>query len=253
MVLARRAGDMVMTYFQTGMSVNRKGDGSPVTLADQASEDIIIEGLQGITPTIPIVAEEQAAKGLSPDVKGAKEYWLVDPLDGTKEFVKGSPDFVINLGLIREGMPVFGMVYRPATGDLYYGGVNLGSFLNGDPIKVQSYDPAVGLTIVGKAVHPDKDRYALRQEFLKGQKIAGYTIVGSSLKFCLIAAGAAHLYPRFVPTYEWDTAAAHAILLAAGGDIIDYNTRQRLQYGKADFLNGNVITGSNQVLKILNP
>jgi 3'(2'), 5'-bisphosphate nucleotidase len=107
--------------------------------------------------------------------------------------------------------------------------------------------------MVGKKTHPNPERDKMRKQFLKGQTVASYTLRGSSLKFCLIADGTAHLYPRFVPTYEWDTAAAHALLLQTGGDIVDFETRQRLQYGKPNFLNGHLVTGTNEVLKILNP
>ena len=251
--LAKQAGDAIMPYWRVDTDVVRKGDGSPVTQADQAAEDIIVAGLRLIAPNIPIIAEELAEAGKAPDVTHASEYWLVDPLDGTKEFIKGTEDFTINIGLIRDGMPVFGLVYLPATNDLYYGGQNIGAFLNGEEVKIRSYSVDDGITLIGDPNKITPERKRLRDAFLNGAKIEGFTIRGSSVKFCMIASGEAHLYPRFVPTYEWDTAAAHAMLLEVGGDVIDYKTGQRLRYGKPEFLNGFLITGTNQVLKILNP
>ena len=252
--LAVAAGNVIMPHFNAGVDVRRKGDGSPVTLADQASEDVVLTGLSKLTPDIPIVAEEMAENGLAPDIQNVDEYWLVDPLDGTKEFLKGSKDFTVNIGLIRAGIPVFGCVYLPAIGDIYYGGDGLGAFRNNVAIQVRDYHSAEGLIMIGRqSQNPDPQKIAMCEAFLKGQKIASYTTRGSSLKFCLIADGTAHLYPRFVPTYEWDTVAAHALLLQTGGDIVDFKTGERLRYGKPDFLNGHLVTGTNDVLKILNP
>ncbi len=251
--LAKQASEVIMPHFHEGVEVREKTDRSPVTLADQASEDLILTGLARLTPDIPIVAEELAEDGLAPDVSGADEYWLIDPLDGTKEFIKGSKDFTINIGLIRGGVPVFGCVYLPAIGDVYYGGEGLGVFRNDVAIRTRPYDAQEGLVMVGKELHPDKHKDAIRKQFLKNQTVSSYTTRGSSLKFCLIADGTAHLYPRFVATYEWDTAAAHALLLQAGGDIVDFDTGTRLSYGKHNFLNGHLVTGTNEVLKILKP
>lgn len=251
--IAKTAGAAVMPYWQSGADVRRKNDGSPVTLADQASEDIILKGLSALTPNIPVIAEEQFEAGKAPDISNAHEYWLVDPLDGTKEFIKGTGDFTINIGLIRDGVPVFGLVYLPATDDLYYGGQGMGVYLNGEQVNIKSYHPDIGLTLIG---NPDKitpERKRLRDAFLKGMLVRDHVIRGSSVKFCMIADGTAHLYPRFVPTYEWDTCAAHAMLLEVGGDIIDFETGQRLTYGKPKHLNGPIVTGTNQVLNILNP
>lgn len=251
--LAKQAGDAIIPYWRVDTDVTYKADRSPVTQADQAAEDIIVEGLLQLTPNIPIIAEELAEAGHAPDVKTAEEYWLVDPLDGTKEFIKGTVDFTINIGLVRNGVPVFGLVYLPATKDLYYGGQNMGAFFNHDPIKIRSYNPSIGLTMIGSKSHPNPKKQELRKQFLKGNKVSSYVTRGSSVKFCMIADGTAHLYPRFVPTYEWDTCAAHAMLLECGGNIIDFKTGQRLVYGKTNFLNGPIVTGTNQVLNILKP
>jgi 3'(2'), 5'-bisphosphate nucleotidase len=251
--LAHQAGNAIMRYHRQESGLKVKLDGSPVTLADQASEDIIIAGLNTITPDIPVIAEEQNEAGLGPDISDHAQYWLVDPLDGTKEFVRGTADFTVNIGLIDNGVPVFGVVYLPATGDMYVGGKGIGAYLNNTPLAIRPYNPDTGLTIIGSASHPDSDKGRARARLLKHFKIAGYTTRGSGVKFCMIADGSAHLYPRFVPTYEWDTAAAHAMLIEVGGDIIDYTTLKRLEYGKMNFHNGNLITGTNEILDELIP
>ncbi len=251
--LAKTASEAIMPYWHSDVNKTHKQDGSPVTLADQASEDIILAGLKIIAPDIPIIAEELYEAGNAPDVSTAREYWLVDPLDGTKEFIKGTKDFTINIGLIRDGVPVFGLVYLPATGDLYFGGEGVGAFFNHEPIMTQPYNVDIGLTMIGSRMHPNPKQQHLRDQFLKGNKVSSYVTRGSSVKFCMVASGEAHLYPRFVPTYEWDTCAAHAILLQTGGDIIDFKTGQRLAYSKVNFLNGPIVTGTNQVLNILKP
>jgi len=251
--IAKDAAAAAMPYWGNKDAVKYKADGSPVTLADPASETIILPRLSAICPDIPTISEEQFEAGESPDISNAPEYWLVDPLDGTKEFIKGTNDFTINIGLIRDGVPVFGLVYLPATDDLYYGGAGMGVYLNDEQVNIKSYNDDIGLTLIG---NPDKitpTRKRLRDEFLNGMKVDGHVIRGSSVKFCMVADGTAHLYPRFVPTYEWDTCAAHAMLLENGGDILDYETGQRLRYGKPDFLNDFLVTGTNQVLNILNP
>ena len=253
MSLANTAGDAIMHYHTNGYNITCKNDGSPVSQADQASEDIIISGLNLLTPDIPVVAEEQAEAGNAPDVSDHKTFWLVDPLDGTKEFIKGtSKDFTVNIGLIHDGIPVFGLVYLPATSDLYYGGKNIGAFLNNKKIACAPYDND-GLILVGSNNHPNKESNSARKAFLKGHHVKSFTTRGSSLKFCMIASGEAHLYVRKVPTYEWDTAAAHAIAIEAGGDILDFQTGTRLAYGKigTGYLNGNLITGTNKILKLL--
>jgi 3'(2'), 5'-bisphosphate nucleotidase len=242
------AGAAIMPFFPAHVDsgVKRKQDGSPVTLADPASEDIIIAGLQSLTPDIPIIAEEQFEDENAPDITTADYYWLVDPLDGTKEFIKGSPDFCINIGLIQNGTPAFGAVYCPATQDFYYGGsaVN-GAFLNNAPLTTLDFNHTHGLTIVGTKNFVTNHKLI---SYLGDTKIAGHVIRGSTLKFLLIAEGRANFYGRFVPTYEWDTAAAHAMLLAVGADIIDYSTQRRLAYGKDNFHNGPLITATKPVL-----
>ena len=249
--LAETAGHAIMRYHTDGYNITAKTDGSPVTHADQASEDIILAGLKALAPDIPVIAEEQAEAGIAPDISANAEYWLVDPLDGTKEFIKGTDDFAVNIGLVRHGTPVFGIVYLPSTQDIYFGGEGIGAFFNRNPISTLPYIKDEGLIIVGSASHPDSDNGKRRKAMLKDHTVQKYTTRGSGIKFCLIADGTAHLYPRFVPTYEWDTCAAHAMLLQVGGDIIDFETGQRLAYGKKHFRNGNIITATTEILDFL--
>lgn len=253
--IAVSAARAIMRHHVVGYNVIQKSDGSPVTLADKESEAIIIEGLKNLTPNIPVIAEEQAEAGIAPDISPLDTFWLVDPLDGTKEFIKGTNDFTINIGMVRKGTPVFGLVYLPATQDIYYGGEGIGVFRNYIEVSPAPYSHEEGLIIIGSGTHPDRDKGKRREAMLKGHKIQKFTTRGSGLKFCLIADGTAHLYPRFVPTYEWDTCAAHAMLLQTGGDIIDYETGERLAYGKKNhnYKNGSIITGTKEILALLSP
>lgn len=253
--LTALAGEATLPYFRKDDTiVTKKEDGSPQTKADRASEKIILGGLSALTPDIPVIAEEEAELGNIPDITGQDSFWLVDPLDGTKEFVKGNGDYSVNIGLIHNGKPVLGVVYIPVERTLYFGGEGIGAWRqSGDhpphEITVRPYD-SQNMVIVASRSHTNPKKM---QDYLQGMHIADFVTRGSSLKFCLVAEGRADLYPRFVPTYEWDTAAAHAILLQAGGDIIDYATQSRLAYGKThlSYRNGSLITASSPVLKAL--
>jgi 3'(2'), 5'-bisphosphate nucleotidase len=240
-VAALEAGRAANRIYHGAFEVLTKADDSPVTAADQIAEDIILRHLQQHAAGTPVVAEEQVAAGHIPVV--AEEFFLVDPLDGTKEFVHKRGDFTVNIALIRAGLPALGVVYAPATGQLFTADVGRGSArrarLNPDepvaadlsPIHVRPL-PAAGLTAVASRSHrtPQTDAY------LAGYTVAEVVAVGSSLKFCLVAAGEADLYPRLGPTMEWDTAAGHAVLLAAGGRVIGPDA-QPLRYGKPQFRN----------------
>lgn len=253
--LAVKAGEATLPFFRNITTVvTHKEDGSPQTMADRASEKIILNNLAKLTPHIPVIAEEEAEMGRIPDITGHESFWLVDPLDGTREFVKGKADYTVNIGLIHRGKPVLGVVYIPVEKTLYFGGEGIGAWRqyadeSAKDIRVRPYDPS-NVIVVASRNHTNPKKM---QAYLQGMNITDFVTRGSSLKFCLIAEGSADLYPRFVPTYEWDTAAAHAMLLQAGGDIIDYATQQRLQYGKtsATYRNGSLITASDNVLKAL--
>lgn len=215
--IIREAGDLVMRIYATDFRVEIKDDASPVTLADQCAEKVIFEGLRKLTPDVPIVGEEAASAGDIPDV--SNRFWLVDPIDGTKEFVSRNGEFTVNIALIDHGVPVLGMVLAPALGRLFGGAAGLGAWVEDGgarrPILVRAV-PAEGLTVVGSRHHGDNAAVAA---LLAGRRIAAHRTVGSSLKLCLVAEGVADVYPRFGRTMEWDTAAGDAILRAAGGDM----------------------------------
>lgn len=227
--IARIAGREAMDIYATDFTVSDKEDKSPVTEADERVEAVILERLAALTPDIPVISEEAAAAGHIPDVDS--RFWLVDPLDGTKEFIKRNGEFTINIALIESGLPVLGVVYAPALDRLFRGGEGLGAFVEqGDvtrPITCRS-EPDTGLTVVGSRSHGDAQAM---NNFLAGRKVVEQKSAGSSLKFCLVAAGEADLYPRLGRTMEWDTAAGHAVLLAAGGSVKALDGTP-LRYGK---------------------
>jgi 3'(2'), 5'-bisphosphate nucleotidase len=242
MILASlEAGRAAHQIYHGGFEVHAKADDSPVTAADHVAEEIILRHLARLAPNVPVVAEEQAAGGTIPSV--AAEFFLVDPLDGTKEFIQRRGDFTVNIALIRAGAPALGVVYAPATGQLFAADVGAARAVRAGldaanpvatalhPIHVREV-PAAGMTAVASRSHrtPETDAYLARYP------IADLVAVGSSLKFCLVAAGEADLYPRLGPTMEWDTAAGHAVLSAAGGQVVDPDG-QPLRYGKPQFRN----------------
>jgi len=232
--LIYEAGELVMRIYATDFEVEVKGDDSPVTLADQCAEKVIFDGLRRIAPGIPLVGEEAASAGDIPDV--SNRFWLVDPIDGTKEFVSRNGEFTVNIALIDHGVPVLGLVLAPALGRLYAGAAGLGAWVEDrharQPISVREV-PADGLTVVGSRHHGDD---AAVSAFLAGQPIVAQRTVGSSLKLCLLAEGLADVYPRFGRTMEWDTAAGDAVLRAAGGSVRTLDGAP-LVYGKPGFEN----------------
>jgi 3'(2'), 5'-bisphosphate nucleotidase len=245
---ALEAGRAAHRIYQGPFAVQTKADESPVTAADQAAEEIILRHLATRAPHIPVVAEEQCAAGQLPAVKD--EFFLVDPLDGTKEFVHKRGEFTVNIALIRHAAPALGVVYAPATGQLFAANVAAASVGRAtldpanpvaaalQPIQVRAV-PAAGLTAVASRSH----RTAQTDAYLAHYAIAKLVSVGSSLKFCLLACGEADLYPRLGPTMEWDTAAGHAVLSAAGGRVVGPDA-QPLRYGKPQFRNSWFVASS---------
>jgi 3'(2'), 5'-bisphosphate nucleotidase len=232
--LAKRAGAAILAVRARGFDVIRKTDASPVTAADHASEAIIVAGLREATPEIPVVAEEEIAAGRIPETEG--QFWLVDPLDGTKEFAAGQDEFTVNIGLVRNGRPVLGAVGVPGLGELFGGIVGKGAWkrnTNGEQAIQARTPPADGLTVLASRYHATDDRL---ESFLNGRKVASVINMGSALKFCRLAEGAADLYPRFGRTMEWDTAAPQAVLEAAGGSVRLFDGAP-LGYGKPDWAN----------------
>lgn len=237
----RRAGEAVMEVYAGAFAVEQKLDGSPVTEADKRSEEIILEGLAHMAPDVPVVSEEEADRnadgpGSAAPWRDGRAFWLVDPLDGTKEFVSRNGEFTINVALIEEGLPVLGVVFAPALERLFAAAAHRGALVEdaaGRRSIAARVAPAEGATVVSSRSHGDADAL---DRFTAGRKIAARVAAGSSLKFCLVAAGQADLYPRFGRTMEWDTAAGHAVLRAAGGRVTDLEGRP-LRYGKPGFEN----------------
>ena len=236
--LAREAGAIVMAVYATDFSVRGKADTSPVTEADERAEAVILAGLAALTPDIPVVAEESAAAGRIPAI--VDRFWLVDPLDGTKEFISRNGEFTVNIALIEHGLPVLGVVLAPAIGpqgQLYAGAIGYGATVEDEagirPITCRTV-PEAGLTVLASRSHGDA---AALEAFLAGRRVASTSTAGSSLKFCLLAAGQADLYPRLGRTMEWDIAAGHAVLAAAGGQVCRADDGRPMTYGKPDFEN----------------
>lgn len=215
--LARQAGALILAVRERGYDTTRKADLSPVTEADQAAETLIVEGLRRAHPDMLVVAEEELAAG---HVREATEqFWLVDPLDGTKEFTAGRDDFAVCIGLIRQGRPVLGVVGVPGQGEIFCGIVGRGAWKRdgaGERAIAARRVPAEGATVIASRSHANDERLS---EFLAGRAVAGVLNVGSAVKFCRVAEGLADIYPRFGRTMEWDTAAAQAVVEAAGGAV----------------------------------
>jgi 3'(2'), 5'-bisphosphate nucleotidase len=232
--IARQAGDVVMEVYATDFAVRGKEDASPVTQADERAEALIVPALAALLPGVPIVAEEAVARGEVPET--GNRFWLVDPLDGTKEFVSRNGEFTVNIALVEGGVPVLGVVFAPAIGRLFAGAAELGARVEDDKgrraIACRAV-PVEGLTVVASRSHGDA---AALDAFLAGRKVASLASAGSSLKLCLVAAGEADLYPRLGRTMEWDIAAGHAVVLAAGGQVCRLDGTP-LTYGKPGFDN----------------
>ena len=239
-VAAREAGEAILEIVRRGFDVEHKQDSSPVTEADRAAELIILAALARAAPGVPVIAEEEVAAGRIP--AHGDTYFLVDPLDGTKEFVRGGDDYTVNIGLIVGGTPLLGAVYAPATATLHSGLVGEGAWREdlSNRIAIHTRQPGAELVAVASKSHFNQPT---ADYLCEAAKDCGYVAIGSSLKFCIVAEGRADIYPRLSPTSEWDTAAGHAILLAAGGRV-DGTEGEPLAYGKRAFLNrGFVATG----------
>ena len=227
--IVRSAGQLIMAIYATDFSVRGKGDASPVTEADEKAEAWILSALESLTPDVPIVAEEAVAAGRIPTV--GERFWLVDPLDGTKEFISKNGEFTVNIALIEHGEPVLGVVYAPALDRLFAGAVGSGAFVEEHGVRrpvVVRNAPEAGLTVVASRSHNDASAL---DAFLAGRKVAALRSAGSSLKLCLVAGGEADVYPRLGRTMEWDIAAGHAVLAAAGGRVTTVDAKP-FMYGK---------------------
>ncbi|MFI0474374.1 3'(2'),5'-bisphosphate nucleotidase CysQ [Halomonas sp. HMF6819] len=218
--LAQKAGEAILAVYRREIEVTFKTDQSPLTEADLRANEVILAGLAQLTPETPVLSEESVERFDGPGPAGT--YWLVDPLDGTREFIKRNDEFTVNIALIHQGEPVLGVVVAPALGKRYLAGRGLGAFkAEGEgawqPIRCAEFDPARGYRVLGSRSHQDP-RLKAWLDALGEHEI---TPLGSSLKACLIAEGRADVYPRFGPTSLWDTAAAQAVVEQAGGMIVD--------------------------------
>ncbi len=239
--IAEAAGRAILDVRRGGFAVTAKADASPVTEADHAAEAIILPELEKLSPAFPIVAEERMASGQLPNLTDAS-FWLVDALDGTKEFVKGGNDFTVNIALVYQGVPTLGIVHAPARAETYLGVVDPSHSQRRAEVWRSDLPPArisvrprpARVVITGSKSHEVPE---LMNPFLARYDVAEKVVIGSSLKFCLVAEGVADLYPRFGPTSEWDTGAGHAVVRAAGGRVHTFDG-QELPYRKPNFLNG---------------
>ncbi len=238
--IARQAGAAIMGVYDTEFSVENKEDKSPLTEADRKSNAVIIAALQEAYPQIPIISEENR------EVPYAERaswdwFWLIDPLDGTKEFIKRNGEFTVNIALVHAGRPVLGVIYVPAQKLTYYAVKGKGAFKAGDgqePRAIQVKQPdANKLVLIGSRSHPSAEFDAYLNEQQAKYSEVEFVAAGSSLKLCLVAEGVADVYPRLGPTMEWDTGAGHAIALEAGASVRVYGKEEDLLYNKENLLN----------------
>lgn len=237
--IAMAAGDAIMKVYesQERTSVSLKADSSPLTAADLAAHRVIVEGLSALNESHPILSEESADISWQ-ERKQWSTYWLVDPLDGTKEFIKGNGEFTVNIALVHDGVPLLGVVYAPVLNRIFWGAHGQGAwqrFLgqNAEAIRVRPHQPGEKWKVVGSRSHPSAEMTDYLAQL--GDEGCEVIAMGSSLKLCLVATGEADLYPRLGPTSEWDTAAAHGVLLAAGGEVVTLN-EQPLVYNRRESL-----------------
>ena len=249
--IAVEAGFAIMDIYHADYDIQIKADNSPVTEADKKANTIITNKLNQLTPDIPILSEEGRNIPFS-ERSNWKYFWLIDPLDGTKEFIKKNDEFTVNIALIQNGKPTFGVVYAPALDILYWGEVGEGAYKKmGKSIKVkinvldELNNPVL---VAGSRSHPSERMNAFMGQFKESEVRS----MGSSLKVCLVADGSVHLYPRLGPTMEWDTGAAHAILKASGGEAIIHGTNEPLRYNKENLLNPEFIASGSNVISTIN-
>lgn len=237
--IALEAGKAIMDIYENApdVQIEQKSDQSPLTLADKASNQVICSGLEALAVKYPIVSEEN--KAIPYELRKTFEYhWVVDPLDGTKEFIKRNGEFTVNIALVHQQMPILGVVYSPCLNELYWAVKHEGAFLqkDGQTQRIEALafgmkDPA--LKVVCSRSHMNEPT----KQFINQLDTPHLVSIGSSLKFLLLAKGEAHIYPRLGPTMEWDTAAAQIVLEEAGGSVIDENTNAPLKYNKENLLN----------------
>ena len=248
--ISKKAGTAIMDVYVSDFDIQIKDDRSPLTEADKRADAIINEGLKKVAPDVPVLSEE--GRDIPFDERSIWEsYWLVDPLDGTKDFIKKNGEFTVNIALVEDNAPVFGVVYAPAIDLLFWGSLENGAW------KKEAHNPAQAMRVADKIdetvqiassrSHPSDKMDAFLAQFNNFELHP----IGSSLKICLVSDGSVHLYPRLGPTMEWDTAAAHAIIKSAGGEMIQLGTSFPLRYNKKELLNPNFIAGNLSIIKDL--
>jgi 3'(2'), 5'-bisphosphate nucleotidase len=233
--IARDAGKAILAVYETDFDVERKDDNSPLTQADMAAHEAIATGLTELTPGIPVLSEEDADISWE-ERKKWSSYWLVDPLDGTKEFVKRNGEFTVNIALINGDQATVGVVHAPVSGTTWLGCQAVGAFrqhAGEEPVRIETRRPPVRpIRLISSRSHANESVENMAQQIGDCKRLSA----GSSLKFCYIAEGRADLYPRFGPTCEWDTAAAQAVVTAAGGEVLDAKTLESLRYNQQESL-----------------
>jgi 3'(2'), 5'-bisphosphate nucleotidase len=240
--IAREAGKAILGVYHTEFTIESKSDHSPLTEADKAANEVIDEGLRRLYPEIPILSEE--GKNIPYEERSKWErFWLVDPLDGTKEFIKKNGEFTVNIALIENNQPKLGVVYLPVTDEVFYATKEKGAFKHSKDqvieLKVSEISKGESLILVESRSHPSEDLVILKDKLQKDYELSSLQR-GSSLKICAVAEGMADLYPRLGPTMEWDTAAGHAVVEAAGGIVVDLKGNS-LQYNKVSLKNDSFI------------
>jgi len=242
---ARLAGQAIMKVYEKDFTVDYKDDKSPLTEADRLSNKVIIDQLNSRYPNSNVISEENKQVTYQ-DRKDWTSLWLIDPLDGTKEFIKKNGEFTVNIALIENGVPTFGVVYAPVPDVLYYGIKDEGSYKIEKGVSTRihntaSYKDKDTVKVVASRSHMSEETLAFVSDIEKSGKKVDFLSIGSSLKLCLVAEGAADIYPRFGPTMEWDTGAAHAVALYAGREVLNADTKQPLLYNKENLLNPSFI------------
>lgn len=245
--LAKEAGEAIMEVYDSddiGLTIKDDDHSSPLTRADTIAHEVIVAGLNRLTPAIPVISEESTNQEV--DRRHHRQIWLVDPLDGTKEFLKRNGQFTVNIALIEQGSPVLGVVYAPALGLLYYGDIDGAYKQVGDqPAEEITVNlPHNDIKAAVSASHPSTEL----DKWLQDHAITKTTAVGSSLKLCFVADGQVDIYPRLAPTMEWDTAAGDAIIIAAGGVTLSYPETEPLVYNKGGLHNPYFIAASSRQL-----
>lgn len=240
--IAKQAGQNILHIYQsTDVGERAKDDGSPLTLADMASHDCIVNELAKMSPGVPILSEE-SKQTIPYDARSQwSQYWLIDPLDGTKEFIKRNGEFTVNIALIENHRPVLGVVYAPVLDTMYFAMQGVGAFSQVSEQPAQQLPNQANLSesvrmVVSKSHCSDETNDYIEQVESRGKPVTAVS-KGSSLKLCMIAEGSADIYPRLAPTMEWDTAAAQCVVEQSGKSVVDYHSGQPLRYNKVDLLN----------------